>query len=80
MASCIPVVSTHKGAEGIEYVKGRDIMLHDDPQAFAEAIVRLLSDKSLAKTVGEHGHDFVLKNYDWDVISNTSVGIYKKLI
>ena len=39
MAMGIPVVSTSLGAEGIDVTDGSDIMIADDPEIFAEAIV-----------------------------------------
>lgn len=44
----VPLVSTTLGAEGIPVVDGRDILLADEPEAFADAILRLLEDKPLA--------------------------------
>ena len=44
----VPLVSTTLGAEGIPVVDGRDILLADEPAAFADAILRLLEDKALA--------------------------------
>lgn len=43
-----PQVSTTLGAEGIPVVDGRDLLLADQPEAFADAILRLLGDQPLA--------------------------------
>lgn len=43
-----PVVSTTTGAGGLEIADGENILLADEPQAFAEACVRLLRDPVLA--------------------------------
>ncbi len=78
MASYLPVVSTHKGAEGVNYINNRDIMIEDDPEAFAMAIIKLLKNNSLAEKMGKNGHDFVLKNYDWNIIGEKLIKIYSK--
>jgi glycosyltransferase involved in cell wall biosynthesis len=44
----VPLVSTTLGAEGIPVRDGHDILLADRPDAFADAILRLLDDKALA--------------------------------
>lgn len=44
----VPLVSTTLGAEGIPVVNGRDILIADQPEAFAGAILKLLEDKPLA--------------------------------
>ncbi|MCI0395214.1 MAG: glycosyltransferase, partial [Chloroflexi bacterium] len=40
----LPVVSTTIGAEGICYQDGRDLLIADSPEAFAQAVIRLLSE------------------------------------
>jgi polysaccharide biosynthesis protein PslH len=47
-----PVVSTALGAEGLSFTDGREILLTDYPQAFADASVRLLRDASLRELIG----------------------------
>src|SRR4029077_17781489 len=41
----IPVVSTTLGAEGIAVEHGRDILLADEPEAFASSIIRLIKER-----------------------------------
>ena len=43
----LPVVTTSVGAEGFELEHGRDCWLAEDPQSFAEGIVRLYTDPVL---------------------------------
>ena len=38
-----PIVSTRLGAEGLEFRDGQEIVLADEPEAFANAVVKLLS-------------------------------------
>ena len=49
--SGIPVVSTRLGVEGIaaEYLKATLISVDDDPQGFADALVRLMRDNELRR-------------------------------
>ena len=51
MALGTPVVSTSKGAEGLDVTPGRDILIGDTPDAFAAQVVRLLNDAALADTL-----------------------------
>ena len=44
MAMGKAIVSTTLGAEGIEAVPGRDILIEDQPAAFADAVNRLLAE------------------------------------
>jgi glycosyltransferase involved in cell wall biosynthesis len=47
-----PVVSTRIGAEGLNFVDGEEIVLADEPRAFAHAIVDLLADPARRRTMG----------------------------
>lgn len=59
----IPLVSTTLGAEGIPVVDGEHILIADEPKDFANAIVRLLDDKELARKLAVKCHDLVNKNF-----------------
>ena len=43
----LPIVTTSIGAEGFEFIDGRDALIADDPEAFAAAVKRLYSDRVL---------------------------------
>ncbi|WP_159807586.1 glycosyltransferase [Cellulomonas citrea] len=47
LAHGLPVVVTSVGAEGMGLVDGQNALLADDPQAFADAVLRGLSDDEL---------------------------------
>jgi glycosyltransferase involved in cell wall biosynthesis len=64
----LPVVSTTLGAEGIDAADGEQILLADTAQAFAEAIVRLLSDKLLWERLRLAGRELIRERYSWDKV------------
>jgi glycosyltransferase involved in cell wall biosynthesis len=47
-----PVVSTRVGAEGLDFAHGREIVLADEPKAFAGAVADLLRDASRRRELG----------------------------
>ncbi len=59
------VVSTSVGAEGLDLRPGSEIEIADEPGAFADACVRLLSDPAARRRMGLSGHARVLERYDW---------------
>lgn len=61
----LPVVSTTVGAEGIRTTPGADILLADDPDTFAEAVIRVLGDQALARRLSRAGRSTVEALYDW---------------
>ncbi len=64
-----PVVATRKGAEGLDLVDGRDVLLADTPAAFAEAAVRVLRDPALRARLADAGR-IAASRYDWGMIGD----------
>lgn len=48
-----PMVSTQLGAEGLEFRDGEEIVLADQPAAFADAVLRLLSSPTDRRRLGQ---------------------------
>jgi glycosyltransferase involved in cell wall biosynthesis len=63
-----PVVATSKGAEGLDLVPERDLLIADQPTDFAAAVLRLLQDPALRETLGRNGRQAVKARYDWQMI------------
>jgi polysaccharide biosynthesis protein PslH len=60
-----PVVSTSLGAEGLDAVPGRDLMIGDNPADFANAVLRVLAEPLLADELGRAGRALVTERYSW---------------
>jgi O-antigen biosynthesis protein len=56
MAFGLPVVTTSVGAQGFSAVSGIHMMIEDEPDKFANAIMTLLRDEELRRTIGRNGH------------------------
>lgn len=80
MASGLPVVSTHKGAEGVAYASGTNIIFADDAINFADEIVKLCNQSTLRQEITKNGLEFVKMNCDWNIIGNNVRKIYHSLI
>ncbi|MDD5772193.1 MAG: glycosyltransferase [bacterium] len=75
MSMAKPVVTTGKGAEGVEGLinggqaqfTGRDsnICVADTSDEFATAVVNILKDAKLAENLGVKAREFVERYYDW---------------
>lgn len=63
-----PVVSSTKGAEGLLYEHGNNIMIADDPVTFAGSVVQLLQDRKQGAMLAEHAHQTLLANYEADSV------------
>ncbi|MNN53302.1 Glycosyl transferases group 1 [compost metagenome] len=59
----IPLVSTVLGAEGIPVINGEHILLADEPEHFAAAIIKLLDDREFANRLASNCYDLVNENF-----------------
>jgi len=57
------VVATRLGAEGLNFAEGEEIVLADEPAAFAEAVVELLIDKERRRKLGRAARRRVEESY-----------------
>jgi sugar transferase (PEP-CTERM/EpsH1 system associated) len=80
MAWQLPVVSTSVGAEGIQVSDENNILIRNDPEKFAEAILDLLARKDFRGKISQNGRQLVKKTYDWDIIYKTLDQILKSNI
>jgi glycosyltransferase involved in cell wall biosynthesis len=65
MAMAKSIVSTTLGAEGIEAIPGRDILIEDEPAAFADAVNKLLAEPELAARIGQSARQLAVERYSW---------------
>ncbi|MGH9395381.1 MAG: glycosyltransferase family 4 protein [Terriglobia bacterium] len=63
-----PIVSTHIGAEGLDFTPGTEILLADEPKEFAKAVVTLLKDRALRESMGQAARRRVEKRYSIEAL------------
>jgi glycosyltransferase involved in cell wall biosynthesis len=80
MAMGKAIVSTTLGAEGIEAVPGRDILIEDQPAAFADAVNRLLAEPSLAAHIGQSARRLAVERYAWSGAAQALEGFYRRIL
>lgn len=78
MALGIPVVSTSKGAEGLDAVDGEHLLLADDSERFALQSVTLLRDAYLRQWLATNARRLVVEHYDWGQIGQRFVALVEK--
>ncbi len=80
LAAGTPVVTTSYGNEGIRAVPGRDLLISDTPEGFADAVVQLLCDPVLADGIARSGKDFVTKHYGVESVMEEIGSSYEELM
>jgi glycosyltransferase involved in cell wall biosynthesis len=65
MALRTPVVSTPKGAEGLELQDGHHLLLADTPEDFAQQVIRVLTEPALRHHLASEAYQRVAEKYTW---------------
>nr|WP_242011721.1 glycosyltransferase [Acetobacter oeni] len=71
LAGGLPVVATGVGAEGMGLEDGVDILVEDDPAAFAEAVIRLYLDDELWTRLSVAGRNHIINTLSRKVVEKT---------
>ena len=64
-----PVVSTSLGCEGLDAHHGEHLLVADDPDRFAGAVLELLADRQRGCELGARGRALVEACYGWDSVA-----------
>lgn len=67
MALGTPVVSTSKGAEGLEVTHGENILIADTPGEFSQAVLDVLNSSSLRQKLSQGGRALIAEKYNSEV-------------
>lgn len=69
MAMGTPVISTSIGVEGLDCEHGRNVLIADNADDFAAAVIRLLRDPQQSATIAAEARRHVAENYSWNVVA-----------
>jgi glycosyltransferase involved in cell wall biosynthesis len=67
LAMGCPVVSTSKGAEGLEMIDGQHLLIADTPREFVKQLERCVADSALVKTLMTSGRKMAQQTYSGTV-------------
>ena len=75
-----PVLTNALGCEGLEVTPGKDIVVADGPERFAEAAAQLLVDESWRTRLSERAYETAMKLYSWQAISDKFQRCYEVIV
>ncbi len=79
-AACgIPMVATSIGAESMDFINGKDILIEDEPEKFAKAVLKILDDKVYAKKLAKNCKQIIEAGYGLDRLKNEGRKILQNL-
>jgi polysaccharide biosynthesis protein PslH len=68
-AGC-PVVSTNKGAEGLNVEDGQQLLIRDTPEDIVQAVIDLWQTPALANQLIERAYYHLQNHYAWEAVSD----------
>lgn len=80
MAMGKPVISTSKGAEGIDYTNNKNIIIEDDINNFPEKIKELAEDEKQKKYLGKNARKLIEKKYDWQIYEKPLKNVFDEVL
>lgn len=75
-----PVVATPNACQGLDVTDGREVMIAEGPEAFADAVQNLLDSKAKRDEMARRAQTFVRREYSWDVIVGRLIDQVETLI
>ena len=80
MALGTPVVSTSKGAEGLSVTHGENILIADEPEEFAQAVIQVMRNASLRRKLSDQGRKLVTEKYSSEAMGRDVVSMVQKVV
>ena len=69
MSMGVPVISSTIGAEGLDVNPGENILIEDEPESVADAILGLLENHVEAGRIGQAAAEHVRAHYSWSQVA-----------
>ena len=80
MAVGTPTVSTSIACQALSVEHGREVLIADSPQGFADCVLRLLEDEHLRRELAANARRYVEQQHDWQAIGSRLEEIYYGLV
>ncbi len=80
MASGVPVISTHLGAEGLDVTDGINILLADTAGQIVTALEHLRNDRAVRDRIVQNARRLVSEKYDWDSLGQRLYAVHEQQV
>jgi sugar transferase (PEP-CTERM/EpsH1 system associated) len=78
MAMKLPCITSNLANNSIGAADGKEILIADAPQKYADIVNALLADESMAMEIAEKGNNFVRNIYNWSVQTSKLEDLFKQ--
>jgi polysaccharide biosynthesis protein PslH len=79
MATGTPVITNSKVLASLSVTPGKELLVADSADEFAQSALKLIEDPILQKNVGQAGLDYVRQHHTWKESARKMVEIYQSL-
>ena len=80
MAVGTPCVATSLATRGLQVKPGRDLLVADDAEAFAEQVLLLFQDEALNVKIAQNARGYVEHHHSWEQIGQDLDQICRDLL
>lgn len=74
-----PFVATSIGVEGLSFETGKECIVTDDPEKFADAVLKIQISTDIQKEMAENAYKKLIAEYSPKVLSNRRCELYNEL-
>lgn len=79
MAMGKAIVSTSLGSKGLNVIDGENIIIKDDPEEFAGAVIDLLKNQDLKLEIEKKTRNLVIDQYSYEIMDSLLLTAFKKI-
>jgi len=80
MASCLPIVSSKVGIEGLNVVPDKHVLVGDTAKEIADLVVKLIKSPKLAQKLALAARELVEEQFDYASITKKLEAVYEKQV
>ncbi len=80
MSCATPVVTTPQAIAALDVVPGRDILVAEEPKAYAQTLLDLMDNPQQQQQLGQSGRNFIETQHHWNSIVAQLETIYGEVI
>jgi sugar transferase (PEP-CTERM/EpsH1 system associated) len=78
MAMQLPCVTSHLANNALGAITGEQVLVANEPQQYADHIVKLLQNETFAQEIATEGYTFVRENFGWQAVGDSLNNIIEK--
>jgi sugar transferase (PEP-CTERM/EpsH1 system associated) len=80
MALGTPVIAAKQSVAALDIQPGRDLLVAETANEFADAALRVMEDATLQRTLSQNGRNYVERHHDWQEVTDRLVTVYEQAI